>query len=129
MHLFEKNEEVSLRQMPIGGMNFSQDERERGSFPSDRIKGVRCGLCDRQELVVIDLERLEGSMTIFTMFLRDEDGAVTIDWVALTAGILLLGIAVVWAIFRNGVEPLVSTIEANLSTAGSGVSTGTAPSF
>lgn len=68
-------------------------------------------------------------MTIFTMFLRDEDGAVTIDWVALTAGILLLGIAVVWAIFRNGVEPLVSTIEANLSTAGSGVSTGTAPSF
>ena len=28
-------------------------------------------------------------MTIFTNFLRDESGAVTIDWVALTAGILL----------------------------------------
>lgn len=68
-------------------------------------------------------------MTIFSMFLRDEDGAVTIDWVALTAGILLLGIAVVYAIFRNGVAPLVDTIEANLSTAGSGVTTGAAPSF
>lgn len=66
-------------------------------------------------------------MTIFTMFLRDEDGAVTIDWVALTAGILLLGIAVVWAIFRDGVEPLVGTINTNLATAGAGVDPGTAP--
>lgn len=37
-------------------------------------------------------------MTIFTKFLRDDSGAVTLDWVALTAGILLLGIAVVYGV-------------------------------
>ena len=66
-------------------------------------------------------------MTIFTKFLRDEAGAITIDWVALTAGILLLGIAVVYAIFNNGVEPLVNSINASLRTAGTGVNVGDAP--
>lgn len=47
--------------------------------------------------------------------LRDESGAVTVDWVALTAGILLLGIAVVYAIFREGVTPLVEAIGTTLS--------------
>jgi Flp pilus assembly pilin Flp len=56
-------------------------------------------------------------MTIFTNFLRDESGAVTIDWVALTAGILLLGIAVVYGIFSNGVDPLVGQINSSLSNA------------
>jgi len=46
---------------------------------------------------------------------RDESGAVTVDWVALTAGILLLGIAVVYAIFSEGVAPLTNAIEAALS--------------
>ena len=66
-------------------------------------------------------------MTIFTKFLREEDGAITIDWVALTAGILLLGIAVVYAIFNNGVTPLVNNINANLKDAGANVTTGPAP--
>jgi Flp pilus assembly pilin Flp len=56
-------------------------------------------------------------MTIFTNFLRDESGAVTIDWVALTAGILLLGIAVVYGIFNSGVSSLVGDINSTLSTA------------
>lgn len=56
-------------------------------------------------------------MTIFTNFLRDESGAVTIDWVALTAGILLLGIAVVYGIFSGGVDPLVGQINSALSSA------------
>jgi hypothetical protein len=55
-------------------------------------------------------------MTKFTMFLSDDAGAVTIDWVALTAGILLLGILVVYSIFNNGVAPVVSTINATLSS-------------
>jgi hypothetical protein len=50
-------------------------------------------------------------------FLRDETGAVTIDWVALTAGILLLGIAVVYGIFEGGVAQLAGSINENLSTA------------
>ena len=48
--------------------------------------------------------------------IRDESGAVTVDWVALTAGILLLGIAVVYAIFTEGVAPLSNQIEASLSS-------------
>ena len=53
-------------------------------------------------------------MTIFTKFLSDDTGAVTIDWVALTAGILLLGIMVVYAIFNQGVSGLVKNINATL---------------
>ena len=56
-------------------------------------------------------------MTIFKNFLNDEAGAVTIDWVALTAGILLLGIAVVTFIFQNGVNPLVNSISDELAGA------------
>lgn len=66
-------------------------------------------------------------MTMFTKFLRDDAGAVTIDWVALTAGILLLGIAVVYGIFNGGVGPLVDDINTSLAAAATGVSTGAAP--
>lgn len=55
-------------------------------------------------------------MTKFTKFLCDDAGAVTIDWVALTAGILLLGIMVVYAIFNGGVNNLVSKINVALSS-------------
>ena len=54
-------------------------------------------------------------MTKFTKFLSDDAGAVTIDWVALTAGILLLGIMVVYAIFNGGVNDLVTNINETLS--------------
>lgn len=50
-------------------------------------------------------------------FLRDDTGAVTIDWVALTAGILLLGIAVVYGVFEGGVKPLTESINSNLGIA------------
>ena len=66
--------------------------------------------------------------------LRDESGAVTVDWVALTAGILLLGIAVVYAIFREGVAPLVDAIGTTLSDQSTKLGTvaavvGAAPTF
>ncbi|HUS53098.1 MAG TPA: hypothetical protein VMY41_03725 [Thermohalobaculum sp.] len=64
-------------------------------------------------------------MTKFTMFLSDDAGAVTIDWVALTAGILLLGIMVVYTIFNNGVASLVSNVNSTLSSVSTGVSIGT----
>lgn len=67
-------------------------------------------------------------MNKFNKFLQDDSGAVTIDWVALTAGILLLGIAVVYAIFREGVAPLVESINTNLATAVS-VNVGDPPEF
>lgn len=65
---------------------------------------------------------------MFTKFLRDESGAVTIDWVALTAGILLLGITLVYAIFNNGVGDLAKQINSNLASAADNVETGDAPS-
>jgi len=63
-------------------------------------------------------------MTKFTKFLSDDAGAVTIDWVALTAGILLLGIIVVYAIFNGGVASLVSNINETLSSFSTNVSVG-----
>ena len=63
-------------------------------------------------------------MTNFFHFLRDDAGAVTIDWVALTAGILLLGIAVVYAIFNTGVASVVSDINSTLSSGIVSVNTG-----
>ncbi len=64
-------------------------------------------------------------MTKFTKFLSDDAGAVTIDWVALTAGILLLGIMVVYAIFNNGVSSLVSNVNSTLVGVTTDVSIGT----
>ena len=61
-------------------------------------------------------------------FLRDDDGAVTIDWVALTSGVLLLGIMVVYAIFNNGVSSLVNSINSNLAGVGL-ADPGPAPDF
>jgi hypothetical protein len=53
-------------------------------------------------------------MAMFFDFVADDAGAVTIDWVALTAGILLLAIAVMFAIHNNGVSHLVSDINSTL---------------
>jgi hypothetical protein len=61
-------------------------------------------------------------MTKFTKFLSDDAGAVTIDWVALTAGILLLGIMVVYAIFNDGVQSLTGNINSTLSSVSTDIS-------
>ena len=47
-------------------------------------------------------------------FLLDEAGAATIDLVALTAGIIVLGIAVVFSIFANGASHAVAGINTSL---------------
>lgn len=43
-------------------------------------------------------------------FLIDDSGVMTMDWVALSAGILLVGIVVVYSLFNNGVSSLVSSV-------------------
>lgn len=58
-------------------------------------------------------------MTNFLNFIRDDAGAVTIDWVALTAGILILGVGVVAALFDE-VQTLVDGMESNLLEAETG---------
>ena len=66
-------------------------------------------------------------MKRFIKYLCDESGAVTIDWVALTAGILLLGIMVVYAIFNNGVSVLVSNVNSTLGGISMDVTAGPVP--
>ena len=47
-------------------------------------------------------------------FRKDEDGAVTVDWVVLTAAIVGLGVAAVSTV-EGGVDGLASTISAGVS--------------
>ena len=63
----------------------------------------------------------------FNRFLTDDRGASTVDWVALTAGILLLGIVLVYAIFNNGVSNLGSTMNSQLSNMGATATLPTTP--
>ncbi len=49
-------------------------------------------------------------------FAADEDGAVTVDWVVLTAAIVGLGIAVLTSV-SNGAETMAANIETELNTA------------
>lgn len=58
-------------------------------------------------------------MKLFAMienFRNDESGAVTVDWVVLTAAIVGLGIAVVASV-RSGTETMADNIETQLETA------------
>jgi len=48
-------------------------------------------------------------------FRNDEDGAVTVDWVVLTAAIVLLG-AAVGASVKTGAEKLADGVQTNLET-------------
>jgi hypothetical protein len=64
-------------------------------------------------------------MAKFTEFFSDDAGAVTIDWLVLTAGILLLGIMVVYTIGNDGVSKMVSNVNPALAGANTNVVIGT----
>ena len=51
----------------------------------------------------------------FKNFKKDEDGAVTVDWVVLTAAVVGLGVAGV-ATVSDGVDTLASTIETGVGS-------------
>lgn len=58
-------------------------------------------------------------------FVSDKSGAVTVDWVALTAAVVIIGIAIVYAVFGSGddgVGGLVNNLTAELGVAASNVS-------
>jgi len=50
------------------------------------------------------------------MFVKDEDGAVTVDWVVLTAAIVGIGL-IVLQVIRGGIIQAASDIRAELLTA------------
>jgi Flp pilus assembly pilin Flp len=53
-------------------------------------------------------------MKLFNAFLKDESGAVTVDWVVLTAAIVGLGIAVLTSV-SGGTQSLADKISSNLA--------------
>lgn len=55
-------------------------------------------------------------MARFARFLKDDAGAITIDWVTITAGVLIVGIVVILAIYSQGVGPLVANMNKTLGT-------------
>jgi len=52
-------------------------------------------------------------------FLMDDTGAVTIDWVALTAGLVIMGVLLV-QVFNTEVQNVVNRIKSELQSATSG---------
>ena len=56
-------------------------------------------------------------MKLFNAFLKDEAGAVTVDWVVLTAAIVGLGIAVLTSV-GGGTSDLADVISGDMATRG-----------
>jgi Flp pilus assembly pilin Flp len=52
-------------------------------------------------------------MTKFSAFLKDEAGAVTVDWVVLTAAVVGLGL-LIFTFIRPGVSSLAEAIETEM---------------
>ncbi|MEM7076207.1 MAG: hypothetical protein AAGA28_14210 [Pseudomonadota bacterium] len=60
----------------------------------------------------------------FKNFAKDEDGAVTVDWVVLTAAVVGLGIAGVTTV-QGGVSSLAGTISSDVAATSTGTGTTT----
>ena len=60
-------------------------------------------------------------------FIKDESGAVTVDWTAVTAGILLLAIGLIYGIFNSGVATASKSINSTLVTTGDAINYNPAP--
>jgi Flp pilus assembly pilin Flp len=58
------------------------------------------------------------TMTKFSAFLKDESGAVTVDWVVLTAAVVGLGL-VVFTYIQPAISQLASDIGDEIDAAGS----------
>ena len=64
-------------------------------------------------------------MTKFPEFFDDDAGAVTVDWITLTAAIILLSIVIIYAIFNIGLSTLVPNINEALAGEPANVALGT----
>ena len=79
----------------------------------ERPKHADTGKWKRNEVTSLEGYKMK-MFKIANRFNRDEDGAVTVDWVVLTAAIVGLGIAVLASV-RGGTVSLADKISANLS--------------
>ena len=64
-------------------------------------------------------------MIEFTKFLSDDAGTVTVDWIALTSGVLIVGVIVVYAIYNNGVTSVVMGVNSTLVSVSTDLDVGT----
>jgi Flp pilus assembly pilin Flp len=65
-------------------------------------------------------------LNLLKTFKNDESGAVTVDWVVLTAAIVGLGLVVMQTV-GGGIEDLAGDIDSNLSNDVSGYTTQVSP--
>ena len=65
-------------------------------------------------------------LNLLKTFKNDESGAVTVDWVVLTAAIVGLGLVVMQTV-GGGIESLAGDIDTNLSNDASGYATQATP--
>ena len=65
-------------------------------------------------------------LNTFKAFANDESGAVTVDWVVLTAAIVGLGLIVMQTV-GGGIEDLAGKIETDLKADSSGYTTQVTP--
>lgn len=65
-------------------------------------------------------------MTTFEKFLKDEDGAVTIEWVALAAGVVLLALGVI-AVLDTALESVATNIASGVGKVTSNVISSATP--
>jgi hypothetical protein len=65
-------------------------------------------------------------MTEFNEFLGDDAGAVAVDWIVLTAGILVVGMVVIYAILNGGMASAVIEIN-SIATDLTSIDVGTPP--
>ena len=58
-------------------------------------------------------------------FIRDEDGAVAVDWVVLTAGVVALNVAVLVNMIEGGLEVNATLIAEKIGESHAGLGSGT----
>lgn len=71
-------------------------------------------------------------LNVIRRFAADKSGAVTVDWVALTAAVVIIGIGIVYAVFGSGdqgVNGLVSNLGSELGVAAGNISGAVATSL
>ena len=59
------------------------------------------------------------------IFLKDEGGAITTDWVALTSALIIVAIIIVFTLFSGGITPLSNTINEQIESGSAEICNGT----
>jgi Flp pilus assembly pilin Flp len=78
--------------------------------------------CVTEAVEYVKRSTLERNTTMFMNFIKDESGAVTVDWVVLTAAVVGLGL-VVFSAIKPKVSALATSIGTEIDNAGTKMTT------